>query len=90
MKIDADGGSSSVFSNAFCAARHHRIRLVDHHHATTSLERPVAGAIDDVAHLLDLDRAGLARLDQDDVRVHAARDPPARGAFAARIALELA
>ncbi len=44
MKTDADGGSSSVFSSAFCAGAHHRVRLVDDDDAPARLERPVAGA----------------------------------------------
>ena len=42
-----------------------RVRLVDDHDAAASFERPVRRAVDDVAHRLDLDRTGVARLDED-------------------------
>src|SRR5205814_2347091 len=64
-----------------------RVCFVDDDDAAPSLERPVVGALDDVADLIDLDRAAVARLDDNDVRMHAARDTAARGALAARIEL---
>ena len=50
-----------------------------------AFERPVGRPLDRLAHLIDLDRSGVAGLDQQHVRVDAARDPLARGADAARI-----
>ena len=41
-----------------------RVGLVDDHDPAPAFERTVGGALDRVADLIDLDRAGLARLDQ--------------------------
>ena len=68
---------------------HHRVRLVDDYGPSAPLERPVVGAVDHVAYLVDLDRAGVARLEDDDVRVDATRDTPARGTRAARVDLKV-
>ena len=85
MNTDDGGGSSSVLSSAFCAGGDERVGLVDDDDAAPSFERPVLRAIDDVAHLIDLDRAAVARLDEQDVGMDAARDARARGAHAARV-----
>jgi hypothetical protein len=45
-------------------------------------------AIDDVAQLLNLDSAHLARFHHDHVGMDAASDAAARRAFAARVAFE--
>ena len=90
MKSDADGGSSSVLRSALCASAPAASASL----MTTTRRRPSNGrywrSIDDVAKLLDLDRPGLARLDDDDVGMNAARDTAARGALAACVALEFA
>ena len=62
-----------------------RVGLVDDHDAAASFERPVRGAIDDVAHLIDLDRRRCrpARRTRTSgctpraMRVHAAQTPQA-------------
>ena len=58
--------------------------------AAAPFERPVRRAVDDVAHLIDLDRAAVAGLDDQDVGMHAARDARAGGTDAARIGDRLA
>jgi hypothetical protein len=68
---------------------HHGVRLVHDHGAPASLERPIVGAVDHIAYLIDLDRAGVAWLKDDDVRVHAPRDPPAGRTIAARVDLDV-
>ena len=52
----------------------HRIGVVDDDDAPAAFERPIGGPLDRVAHLIDLDRAGVARLDEQHVGVHAARN----------------
>ena len=48
-------------------------------------ERPVGRPVDDVAHLVDLDRAAVARLDDQDVGVDAAGDARTRRAAPAGV-----
>ena len=69
--------------------RHQCVCLVDDHHASSSFEGTVIGAVDDIADLLDLDRTHIARLDHDDVGVHTALDAAAGRALAARVSGEL-
>ena len=85
MNTDADGGSSSVFSSAFCAGGTSASASSMIDDAAPPFERPIAGAVDDVAHLVDLDRPGVARLDDEHVGVDAAGDARAGGARAARV-----
>src|SRR5262249_11183440 len=49
-----------------------------------ALERPVGRALDGLAHLIHLDRAGVARFDNQHVGMHTARDAPTGGTLAAR------
>src|SRR4029078_7099250 len=58
--------------------------------AAAPLERTVGRAIDRVAHLIEFDRAGVAGRDDEDVGMHAAFDPGAGGAGAARVPLDRA
>ena len=80
MKTDDGGGSSSVFSSAFCAGG----TSASASSMMTTRRRPSNGRYAarsiDVAHLLDLDRAAVARLDDEDVGMDAARDARAGGA----------
>ena len=82
---DAGGGSSSVLSSAFCASGISASASSMMTSAAASFERTIAGAIDRLAHLIDLDGARVARLDDEDVGVDAARDAAAGGALAARV-----
>ena len=63
----------------------HRIGVIDDYHPAAPFEGTIRGAIDDVTYLLDLDRSGIARFDDDDIRVRAATDPPTLGAGAAGV-----
>src|SRR6185436_1080573 len=45
--------------------------LIDDDDAPPPLERAIHRPIDDIAHLIDLDRAAVARFDDDNVRVDA-------------------
>src|SRR5204862_3674959 len=63
-----------------------RVGLVDDDQPAPPLERPVGGAIDRLADLVDLDAAGVAGLDDEDVGMDAAGDAAAGGAFTARVA----
>ena len=53
---------------------HERVRFIDDHDPPAAFERPVGRAIDDVAHLIDLDGAAVARLDDQHVGMNAASD----------------
>ena len=55
-----------------------RVRVVHDHDAAPALERPICRALDRFAHLIDLDDARIAWLENQDVGVHASRDPLAR------------
>ena len=65
--------------------RHQRIRTGHDYDATTPFERTIRRPIDDLAHLFDLDRPGIARRDHEHVRMHAARNPRARGTAPAAV-----
>ena len=55
----------------------HLLRLVDDDDAAAAFEGTVSRALDRLADLLDLDGAGLAGFDAEDVRVDAADDAAA-------------
>jgi hypothetical protein len=61
MKIDADGGSSSVLEQRVLRRHDERLRVVDDHDSPASFERPVIGALDDLADIVDLDRSAVPR-----------------------------
>ena len=48
---------------------HHGVRIIHDDDTPATLEWPVRGALDRLADLIDLDRAGLTRLDNQDVRM---------------------
>jgi hypothetical protein len=53
MKTESDGGSSSVFSSAFCAGAISASAVVDDDHTAAPFERSVRGAFHDVPDLID-------------------------------------
>ncbi len=63
------------------------VRLVDDRHAAAAFEWAVAGAVDGIAHRIDLDVALVVRLENQDVGVDTASDARARGTDTAGVQL---
>ena len=85
ISTDPGGGSSSVFSSAFCASSPRpsaSLKMITRRRRLERLERRLA---DLLAHHVDLDRAGLAGFDDRDIGMQAAVDAAAHRALAARV-----
>ena len=85
---DEDGHRGRLFERfqqGVLGGWNERVGFVDDDHAPPALERAIRRAVDGLAHLFDLDRAGVAGLENEDVGVDAAGDARARGAGAARV-----
>src|SRR5207249_11372268 len=62
-----------------------RVGLVDDDDPAAPFERAICSAIDEIAHLLNLDRTAFAGLDNENVGMDVSRDPRARSAHAAGV-----